>query len=231
MADGRGVPGATCRRRQRRTALLLVLLGAGALAGLASCGGKRGSGPAAQAGSPGASASPSSTEAPFPCSGWPQAPATVYERASTRARRFGSVAPGDPVAIVGRNAAGWWAIAPGTAQAANVGPFRLRWLPPDTPLRLAGQCARLPRQASPAAGVCFEMAMGSVALRAAPDPSAQVVATLPAGGYLAVTGAEAGGWLRVDAGSGSATGSGTAYVSPQDVNVNGPCDAYLRQGP
>lgn len=168
---------------------------------------------------------------PFPCTGWVRRPTDAFDRAGAGARRFGSVRPGDPVAVVGRNAAGWWAFAPGTAQAANVGPFRWRWLPPDTRLRLQGACSALPTRASPPPGVCFEMAMAATPIRAAPAPDARQVASLPAGGYVAVTGRSATGWLKVDAASGSAPGSGSGWIEPAAVNVNGPCDAYVHAGP
>ncbi len=146
------------------------------------------------------------------------------------ARVFGTVQPGDPVAVVARDARGWLAFSPGTAQAANVGPFRLRWLPPDAPVRLEGACSDLPVRVSPAAGVCFEMAMAATPVRSSPDPSAPLLVTLPADGYVAVTGRDPSGWLRVDAGSGSRPGSGAGWIPPEAVNVNGPCDAYLGSG-
>lgn len=164
---------------------------------------------------------------PWPCTAWAHASVTAYQRAGEGARVFGTVTPGDPVAVVARNADGWLAFSPGTAQAANVGPFRLRWLPPDAPVRLDGSCSALPVRASPKPGVCFEMAMVATPVRAAPDRSAAVVITLPADGYVAVVGSNPSGWLRVDAGSGSSLAAGAGWISPQAVNVNGPCGTYL----
>lgn len=172
-----------------------------------------------------------SAAAPYACTGRVQAEAVAFDRAGSGAGRFGTVQPGDPVAVVGRNAAGWWAFAPGTAQAANVGPFRWRWLPPRTRLRLQGACSSLPLVASPPPGVCFEMAMAATAIRAEPRAGAAVVATLPAGGYVAVEGASSAGWLRVDTASGSAPGAGKGWIEPGAANVNGPCDAYLGGAP
>lgn len=167
---------------------------------------------------------------PWPCTGWVNTGVTAYDRASARARVFGTVQPGDPVAVVARDPHGWLAFSPGTAQAANIGPFRLRWLPPDAPVRLQGTCSNLPVRASPPPGVCFEMAMAATPIRTAPDPSAPVLVTLPANGYVAVTGRDPSGWLRVDAASGSAPASGAGWIPPEAANVNGPCDAYLGPG-
>jgi len=228
----------TLRPRGRAAGLAAACVLALAV-GLAACGstGERSGAPAA-GGTPGPPPSAARSvpqtaarPAPFPCTGWVSAQTPVYDRAGSGARRFGTVQPGDPVAVVGRDAAGWWAVAPGTAQAANVGPFRWRWLPPDTRLRLQGACSRLPRRVSPPPGVCFEMAMAATPIRAAPQPDAPVIATLPAQGYVAITGASPGHWLQVDAGSGSVPGSGRGWIDPAAVNVNGPCDAYLTRGP
>ena len=164
---------------------------------------------------------------PWPCTGWVNTPITAYDRASAAARVFGTVQPGDPLAVVARDPHGWLAFSPGTAQAANIGPFRLRWLAPDTHVRLEGSCSDLPVRVSPPARVCFEMAMAATPIRTAPDPSAPVLVTLPADGYVAVTGRDPSGWLRVNAGSGSAPASGAGWIPPEAVNVNGACDAYL----
>jgi len=167
---------------------------------------------------------------PWPCSGWANAGVTAYDRASTAARVFGTLQPGDPVAVVARDVRGWLAFSPGTAQAANVGPFRLRWLPPDAPVRLEGSCSDLPVRVSPPPGVCFEMAMAATPILTAPDASASTLVVLAADSYVAVTGSSPSGWLRVDAGSGSVPASGTGWIAPEAVNVNGPCDPFLKRG-
>lgn len=216
---------------------------------LAGCGRTSRSGSGAGAGSAagsgaavtvGAAAAPASSadvaglEAqtpPWPCTGWPRATVTAFDRASRQARAFGTVQAGDPVAVVARDPAGWLAFSPGVAQAANVGPFRLRWLPPDAQLRLEGSCDALPVRTSPPAGVCFEMAMAPTPIRVAPRSDAAVLTELQADGYVAITGRHPNGWLRVDAGSGSRPGYGSGWIAPQAVNVNGPCDAYLGPAP
>lgn len=215
-------------------ALGTFALGACALAAvlmLAACGAPRDHSGTAPANGRSANQAGASGGAPFPCTGWAQTQAVVFDRAGADARRFGTVRPGDPIAVMGRNAEGWWALAPGTAQAANVGPFRWRWLPPQTRLRLQGACSDLPVRESPPPGVCFEMAMAATPIRATPDAGGAILATLPAGGYVAVTAASPAGWLRVDAASGSAPGTGTGWIAPQSVNVNGPCEPYLHRGP
>ena len=72
--------------------------------------------------------------------------------------------------------------------------------------------------------------MVATPIRTAPDASASTLSVLPAAGYVAVTGSDPSGWLRVDAGSGTAPASGTGWIAPEAVNVNGPCDPYLQRG-
>lgn len=230
------------RRRRVRTAELALALGVTLI--LAGCGrASRSDAPAKGAAGPVAVGAPPASAAatddvagltaqtpPWPCTGWARRSVTAFERAGAAARVFGTLQPGDPVAVVGRDPAGWLAFSPGVAQAANVGPFRLRWLPPDAPLRLEGRCAALPLRTSPKPGVCFEMAMGSTPIRVAPEPGATVLAVLPADGYVEVLARHADGWLKVDAASGSRPGRGHGWIAPDAANLNGPCGSNVAPG-
>ncbi len=152
---------------------------------------------------------------------------SVFDRLGHDAARFGIATPDDPLELVGRGRDGWWAFAPGTAQAANVGPFRWRWLPPEAGIPVSA-CPDLPVVSSPPAGVCFEMALGDVPVRAAPDPGAAVLVTLPSEGYARAVTTGAGGWLQVDTSVGSLPEAhGRGWVAPGDIDVNGPCDEVL----
>ncbi|HEX9952997.1 MAG TPA: SH3 domain-containing protein [Rubricoccaceae bacterium] len=144
----------------------------------------------------------------------------LYARPSVASARFGVLAPGDSVEAAGR-APGFVGIDPATAQAANVGPFRLRYAAADGPFALRGDCAALPAQPRLDPAACYEMAQGSVALHARPDTSAAVVATIPARGFAEATSKTPSGWLRVRLGPNGPPG----WVAPADVNLNGPaCD-------
>ncbi|MGM0628413.1 MAG: hypothetical protein ACQETZ_09655, partial [Candidatus Fermentibacterota bacterium] len=56
----------------------------------------------------------------------------VYCRPSAAAEVFGVVAPGESLMVCSRTAGGWLGFQPGVAQAGNIGPFRLRWVRPDS---------------------------------------------------------------------------------------------------
>ncbi len=146
----------------------------------------------------------------------------LYARPSTASARFGTLAPGDSVAAAGR-AAGYIGITPGTAQAANVGPFRLRYADADGPFALVGACGALPRQPRLHPTACYEMALADVRLYVRPDTASSVVATLPAGAFARATRRTPTGWLRVTVDADGPPG----WVAPADVNQNGPGCATL----
>ncbi|MGW8249945.1 MAG: hypothetical protein ACWGO1_04825, partial [Anaerolineales bacterium] len=55
---------------------------------------------------------------------------TIYSRPDTSAQVFSVQPAGLTVQPSARSASGWLGFDPAVAQAANIGPFRLRWLPP-----------------------------------------------------------------------------------------------------
>jgi hypothetical protein len=157
----------------------------------------------------------------------------AYARPARQAARFGApLAAGERVALVGRSHDGWWAFAPGVAQAANVGPFRLRWYPPETGLRMPDTpaCRDLPVVAGPPAGVCFQMAQVALPLRVAPSEAASVLSILAPGDWVAIVGGN-GAWLELDTSVGSTTNKGHAYLPRAQANVNGPCEAAFAPPP
>lgn len=150
----------------------------------------------------------------------------VYTRPSLMADVFGSLTPDfPPVSIAGRTADGWLGFDPGVAQAANIGVFRLRWIPPGAPVSLSGDCASVPVEAwVPAPGVCFQMSMAPVEVHTAADPSSSVSHTLMVGEFVAVTGQTGTGWLFVNGNEGNVPGV-VGYIPQLEMNANGPCEA------
>ena len=140
----------------------------------------------------------------------------LYARPSVASARFGTLAPGDSVPAAGR-APGFVGVAPGTAQAANVGPFRLRYASADGPFALRGACADLPPQPRLDPTACYEMAMGEVRMHARPDTASDVVATIPPQGFAVATRRTPTGWTQVRLGEAGTPG----WVAPEDVNVSG----------
>ncbi len=210
---------------------LAVLLRSGlALLALAGCRVETPGGPAAVAPGDTLVAAPG---APMPLDTLAAAPAaagcvlvaqdsvTLYARPSVAAARFGVLAPGDSVRASGR-APGFVGIDPGTAQAASIGPFRLRYAASDGPFSLRGACADLPAQPRVDPVACYQMAVGAIRLHARPDTAAAAVATLPAQGFAEATQRTPSGWLRVRLGRDGPPG----WVAPADVNISGPaCEA------
>jgi hypothetical protein len=144
---------------------------------------------------------------------------TILSRPEPSAGVFGSAARGDSIRVTATAAGGWLGFDPAVAQAANVGPFRLRWIAPDAPFTLSGACRTLPVIEAPDAGVCYLMAGASIALRAAPEAGAAVVDSLAAGGYAPVAGRRPDGWTRVRLPDGR-----EAWAAPEDGSFNGPCE-------
>ncbi len=222
-AAATGGPAPPPRRAPRLLACLTCLaLGAAAAQGVAGAA-------AAGAGATGGEAALGADA----CAAELAATTQAYARPARQAARFGApLAAGERVALVGRSHDGWWAFAPGVAQAANVGPFRLRWYPPETALRIPDTpaCRDLPVVAGPPAGVCFQMAQAAQTLRVAPSEDASVLSTLAPGDWVAIVGGN-GAWLELDTAVGSITNKGHAYLPRAQANVNGPCEAALAPPP
>lgn len=159
------------------------------------------------------------------CSLTAQSDVTVYQRPSTEAGQFGTLAAGETVQATMRTDSGWLGFDPAVAQAANVGVFRLRWVAPDAAVSQEGNCNGLPVAVAVSPTACYFMAMADTAVYTTPDDSSAVLATIPAGGYTAVTGQSASGWYELDSEDGSLQQPGIGWLNPADANFNGPCDS------
>jgi len=157
-------------------------------------------------------------EAAGPCLLMPDDTLTLFVRPSPASDEFGIAAPGEALRPTATAEGGWLGFDPAVAQAANVGPFRLRWVAPDGPFTLTGACRTLPVIAAPTDG-CYLMAGLPIALREAPDAGASVVDTLRAEGFAPVVGRAADGWSRV-----RLPDAREAWAAPEDGSFNGPCD-------
>ncbi len=161
-----------------------------------------------------------------PCTAQADRAVTIVTRprASTE---FGQLAAGDAVTIEARSKEGWLGFDPGVAQAANVGPFRLRWLDP-TRVVTRGGCATVPEVWTPPPDVCFEMTMEEVVVRDAPRGDGHVLATLHRGDFAALVGRH-GEWAKVDLASGNTALVGQGFIAADALNVSGDCDALLKR--
>ena len=149
---------------------------------------------------------------------------TIYQRPSTSADVFSEQPAGFTQQFGDRTADGWLGFDPGVAQAANIGSFRLRWIPPNTP-GLSGDCVNLRVVWGPPVGICFDQTMlEGTKVYASPDTSSAVVATLNVGDFAAINGLTADGdWAQVDLGPGNTGSTVVGWVESSTLNVNGPC--------
>jgi pSer/pThr/pTyr-binding forkhead associated (FHA) protein/predicted Ser/Thr protein kinase len=136
---------------------------------------------------------------------WVYARPPVTDLLSTTVEIFGKMPAGTWVTIEGRTANGWLGFDPGVAQAANVGVFRLRWLDPNDPKTLKGDCGAVPEVVGPVPGVCYTMPMGETSVYESPDTASRVLLTLDWGDYAAVLGQTQdtdgdglGDWAEID---------------------------------
>ncbi|OON70780.1 hypothetical protein B0919_01855 [Hymenobacter sp. CRA2] len=148
-------------------------------------------------------------------------PVRIYQRPNASATIFGQLAAGERVTLAARTADGWVGFDPGTAQAANVGIFRLRWVRAADAFGGADGCT-LPLVTAPPIG-CLLMAGRAVPVRAAASATAEVLSTIPAGSYAQVlrqVPVGAAQWAEVTVPGRQEPG----YVAPDDVNLSGPCE-------
>jgi hypothetical protein len=159
-----------------------------------------------------------------PCAVTVTGSTTVYTRPSLEADVFGTLTPDIPIEPGALTADGWIGFDPGVAQAANVGPFRLRWVQNGGPVTLSGDCSSVPVIVGPPTGVCFEMFMETTDVHSAPDAASSVITTAQSQDYVAVDG-QSGSWLRVDLSQGNLGLSGAGWIPSDAANFNGPCDS------
>jgi hypothetical protein len=137
---------------------------------------------------------------------------------------FGVLSSGESVVPTIQSAEGWLGFVPGVAQAANVGVFRNRWLPPDADVSIGGDCSALPVAPPFSPTACYFMAFSDTAVLAEPAPAGAIVATIPGQGYAAVIGQADNGWFELDLQDSSLQQPGTAWLDPDLGNFNGTCE-------
>lgn len=145
---------------------------------------------------------------------------TIYTRPSSSAEPFAEVSSGFVQPMKARTPDGWLGFDPGIPQAANLGPFRLRWVW-HADGELSGNCAGLPVMWAPTDDYCYNMPMDAVLVHSLPNASSRVVTTLQQGEFAAVMGITESGWAEVDLELGNTELMGTGWVDAQTLNLNG----------
>lgn len=145
----------------------------------------------------------------------PNAQMTVYMRPSRDADVFGTLTIQDKPTVGGKTDDGWIGFDPGVAQAPNVGPFRLRYIQPNGPYTLQGNCSYIPHVVTLQAKTCFIMTQTDTPIYAAPDTSASIIATMHYADYISAVAKKNSGkenWIKVDSKGGSITTPVTGWV-------------------
>ena len=170
-------------------------------------------------------AAETSTPAPTgPCEAVAAVDVTVYSRPNLAADVFGVLSSGSVQPLSAQTGDGWFGFDPGVAQAANIGPFRLRWVN-EGDVNLGGDCGSLPMVWAPPVGVCFDMPMEDVDVHADANAASAIVAVLHVEEFAALLGVSGTGWGKVDLGPGNTGSSVVGWVDEATLNLNGPCDS------
>jgi hypothetical protein len=168
-----------------------------------------------------------STQMAETCSIVVNATTTLYNRPSKDAAVFGTITAADQnIVPAGETADGWIGFDPGVAQAPNVGPFRLRYIPPNSGITLIGKCSDLPVVPNIAPKQCFAMAQTDAPIFADTGASSTVVATMHSGDYIEAIGRKGKDpsyFVKVLSTQGSMASGTAGYVSIDNVNLNGTC--------
>lgn len=118
---------------------------------------------------------------------------------------------------------GWIGLHPGIAQAANIGVFHHRWVPPNSPVALEGDCEGLPNVQGPTPGVCYNMPMGHVPIHAEASAESELLTEATSGEYFKILDRGPGQWVRVDLGVGNIGLDLVGWMEAAHLNINGPC--------
>jgi hypothetical protein len=158
-----------------------------------------------------------------PCDYTATADVTIYTRPSTSSDVFSTQPAGFSIQPTARTSTGWLGFEPGVAQAANIGSFRLRWLPPGSGTKTGG-CSSLPIVWAPIAGICYDMPMSDTNVYASADTTSSVLFVLHLGEFAEVLGlTSSSDWAQVDLGPGNTGSHVVGWVEASTLNMNGPC--------
>ena len=136
----------------------------------------------------------------------PETPLMTYTRPDSSASVFGILNTDESVDITVKTESGWLGFDPGTAQAANTGSFRYRWLPPET---ISADTGTLKTIWAPKPGITYAMTYEETPVYTQPDSASVLLTTIAASSAAEVT-EISGSWLRVN-----------LNESPEPVNLQG----------
>ncbi len=152
----------------------------------------------------------------------------IYLRPSSESSIFAFVEAGDPVEITSETIDGqWFGFDPGVPQAANVGPFRLRYLEANNlGYEVGGPCDNLPKVPLLSPDACYLMAESDTPIYERGNKTSKLITTLHSGDYIPITEKKAGisvkYWLHAVADTTSSVPEGTSgWIPDTSANFNG----------
>ena len=165
-----------------------------------------------------------STASGQPCYLIPNGEITIYSRPSFDATVFGVVTKGEKIYLGGKTQDGWYGFDPASAQAPNVGPFRLRYINQNNPFSLEGNCASLPIVPNLPAKICFVMIHSDAPVYATPNASSTILLTMHRNDYAKAIGrnnSSYNSFIKVDTSVGNLNSNIIGWVSLMNIDFNG----------
>lgn len=153
----------------------------------------------------------------------------AYVRPSLQADKFVDLEAGDTLEFSAMTKDGWLGFEPGVAQAANVGPFRLRWVQATGALKQNSACQQLPVAPNLSPTACYQMFMDATPILSEPKQGASVVVNAKAEDYAPVVAANED-WLQLDLKASSLNLDKQGWIARDDANFNGDCDNLPKPG-
>ena len=157
---------------------------------------------------------------------------TAYSRPALGASNFGTINSGDTTIITAKTPDGWLAFDPGTAQAANVGPFRFRYIAPGYAGALSGNCGGIPSTPSLPATACFFMPQDDSPVYTSANSASASLGIMYYGDYAPVVSKVTTPkyFFEVDPSTYSNVPNiGKGWVDGTHGNFSGNCSAYYGQ--
>jgi hypothetical protein len=147
---------------------------------------------------------------------------TSYLEPGSGADQFATFDTGATVMASVKTADGWYGYEPEGASTAFPQILRYRWVWPALGWSVAATGCDVPIVTGPESGVCYYVAAADTPVRSAGIDVADVVATLPAGGYAALI-ATTPDWIELDLSRGSQNTKKEGWVSATGALYYGFC--------
>ncbi|MCD4847147.1 MAG: hypothetical protein K8R76_03035 [Candidatus Aegiribacteria sp.] len=152
----------------------------------------------------------------------------VFQRPDSCAAVWSMLEAFESVVLSGRTVDGWLGFDPGVAQAANIGSFRLRWIPDGEKFVIEGELDSVPIVWGPAADITYAMIYQDSPLFAEPDSLSMVIDSIPFGSAAGII-LRTEDWYLLDLNESPLENSAQGWISSLSVSVSGNLDTIPLQ--